>query len=350
MIEYHQYTAAQLRAWLQDGVVTDGLSEQVISRQRADAILHNPFLTDDFVVAVSATEGDRLIGFSAQFPDDLIRPEARTTCTTTLWVDPEYKGEFVSFELCRMMDASTNRYTIGINSVKASVLIDKLLGLKVMYAPRARFVMRHHLILQGWRSVGSMLLEPIRQFRQQWHFNRLNKLTKHLRVEWVDTVDSESYAFMASHSNNDRMLRSQDMYNWILHHPFVAEASSAEVRQHGAHFSSSVPLYRHKMAKVYAGTTLIGVYAYTVLATEVKMLWLYMDDNEQGRVLASLMQQVWQHRPDLFRSIYPCLTDFICRHRLALNMYQEQFSFSHPKEMNINDTLQLQGNDGDMFI
>ena len=156
-VKYHNHTAAEVRAWLYEGA-DNGLSEQVISKTRANAILHNPYIKDDMVIAVSAMDGDKVVGFTAMFPEHLVRPDVWLTCPTTLYAHPDYAGEFIGYYVSKALhDTADGRLVIGSDLAKETILIDKLLGLKADILPRKRIILRRTIPWDTMRHVLSSL-------------------------------------------------------------------------------------------------------------------------------------------------------------------------------------------------
>ena len=350
MIEYHQYTVRDVREWLYDGI-KNGLSEQIIAKSRADSIIHCPCVTDDSVVIVSATDGNKIVGYTAMFPEHWVKPDIWTSNATTLYADPEYAGEFIGYYVTKMLqEAAPNRYLIGTDTAQESVLIDKLLGSKADMLLRKRYVLNRKIAIHKLRNVFSLLLEPIRKCRQCATIRReLRKIPQGVEVEYINFIDNETYLFMLHHSENDMFLRSQEMLNWVLHYPFRIEAPQSRRKSSRCQFSSQSTLIRPFLAKVFIQNILVGVYMVVQRNDCINILLLYTENNSAQVVYRIILERVIEMHPNFLRSQYTKFNEYMEQNNIALKCYEEKFSFTRPKDMPIDIKKQQQGADGDMF-
>lgn len=349
-VKYHTYTVADVRAWLYDGA-KNGLSEQVISKVRANAIIHNPFAEDDMVIVVSATDGDKLVGYTAMFPDYLARPEVRLTVPTTLYADPEYADEFIGYNVTKLLhDTANGRMVIGTDMANEAALIDKLLGLKIERVDRRRYILNRSVQPHSLRSLGSFLLQPYRRYKQHCNISKfLNNVSKDTRVEYTDFVDYEAYQFIVAHSQNDMYLRSQEMLNWRLRYHFTVHAPLyARIVEQNIFPSHVYPQSRCNIVKVYKSNQLIGVFGLSE-GKDVSIALLYTDEVRAKDVYDVLLLQVLQVNPQRLFSQYNGLNRYIDSLGIDLKNYTDKFYYTHPAELPYTTDMQVHGMDGDML-
>lgn len=349
-IKYHNYTAADVKAWLFKGV-DNGLSEQVISKIRANAILHNPYLKDDMVIAVSATDGEKVVGFTAMFPEHLVRPDVWLTIPTTLYAHPDYAGEFIGYYVSKALHDTANcRLVIGTDLAKETILIDKLLGLKADTFPRKRIILHRSVHWDTLRHVLSSFVEPIRLWKQKHAISKVvQSIPSNLRLEYSSFVDAEMYDFIVQHSDNAMFLRSQEMLNWIMAYPFGVEAPLIKYVTNQNEFASQVSMRRRNLFKVFLKSVLIGICMIDSDVANANIRMLYVEEPYKNIVYAILLQHVVLHKSETLHSLYGDFNDYVTRNGVALKIYDEPLVFTHPESLIIDKDKKMQGIDGDMF-
>ncbi len=350
-VKYHTHTVADVRAWLYEGA-KNGLSEHVISKVRANAIIHNPFVEDDMVVVISATDGDRVVGYTAMFPDYLVRPDVKLTCPTTLYADPDYADEFIGYNVTKLLhDTAHGRLVIGSDIAKEAAVIDKLLGLKVEKINRRRYVLNRSIKIRTIRQLGSKIIEPYRRYVQKKQIKRMIcDISDYVQVEYTNFIDADAYRFIVDHSKNDLFLRTQEMLNWILRYPFCVKCASNVNLTNQNYFASQLIGYETQIVKVYENKELIGLYMLLYQGNAVSVKMIYTSDKYANEVYNVLLRDAMHTQPDFLYSQYVSLNKYIDSCSIYLKYYNESFIFTHPKELNYQSDLQLQGIDGDMFV
>ena len=350
MIDYKTYTAKDVRAWIDKGV-NNGLSENIISLTRANALVHCPCVKDDDVLVVSAKDGEKVVGFTAIFPEKLERPDLWIATGTTLWVNPSYANEFVGYNLVKQLwEAYPNHAVIGSDVMPAAAVIDKLLGATILKYERKAFVFRRSIEVHSLRNVGSFLLEPFRKCRQRRAIKQvLVSIPSDVRVRACETVDSETYEFVKAHSTNDTFLRSYKMLNWILRYPFMAENVVGNRAYLKKVFSDQISLYRNHWLQIFKDDVLIGVIMLAERNSNMIVKMLYTDEKHQEIIYALIIEVMLKSRTDQLFSLYPQLNAYIESHHVALRVNKSDIIFTYPKTMKFLMPFVLQGADGDMF-
>lgn len=356
MVEYKTYTKSDLRAWLCDGV-DNGLSEAIISHVRAWSLLHCPDAKDDDVMVVAAlasspnTSSPKIAGFTAIFPEHLVRPDMWISTGTTLWVEPEYADEFVGYELVkRLWEAYPHCAMIGSDVARPAAMIDKLLGAKIEKLERRRYILRRKIEVHSWRNLGSFILEPYRLYRQKQHIRVALRPLDDVRVEYCNHIDAEAYAFMVAHSEGDQMLRSRDMLNWWITYPFHVEAPKGVAYKTQNRFSGWIAECKQLILKVYADTELVGVTMLTMRNHDLHVSLLCTAEGKEEYTYHTIVTLTLHPSPitQIF-SIYADLNNYLDKINIELKQYRVPFLWTYAKSFPWNKGAQLQGSDGDMF-
>ena len=350
MVEYQTYRAKDVREWIEKGV-NNGLSENIISLTRANALAHCPGVKDEDVLVVSAKDGDKVVGFTAIFPEKLERPDMWIATGTTLWVNPDYSDEFVGYNLVqRLWGAYPDYAVIGSEVSPAAAVIDKLLGAAILKYERKAFVFRRSIEVHSFRNFASLLLEPFRKCRQRKALKRvLASIPSSIRVRACETIDAETYAFIQTHSSNDTFLRSREMLNWILRYPFSVENPMIDRAMKSMSFFDQIAKFRNQFLHIYADDALVGVVLLAERNSAMHVKMLYTDDAHQEAVYALIVEAMLKSGAEQLFSLYMQLNAYIESHRVALRANNAELIFTYPKLLKSLTTLVLQGAEGDMF-
>lgn len=350
MIEYHQHTAKDVRAWLENGA-KNGLSEDIISRTRANALAHCPCVKDNDVLVVSAKDGEMVVGFTAIFPEKLERPDMWIATGTTLWVNPDYADEFVGYNLVQCLWGSYPEYAvIGSEVSPAAAVIDKLLGAAILKYERKAFVLRRSIEVHSLRNVASLLLEPFRKCRQRKAIKQvLSSIPSNIRVRACETIDAETYAFIQAHSTNDTFLRSREMMNWILRYPFSVENPLMARAKKSMQFSDQIVKFCNRFLHIYADDALVGVVLLAERNRAMHVKILYTDDAHQEAIFALIVEAMLHSGAEQLYSLYPQLNAYLESQQVALRANKAELIFTYPKSLKSLTPFVLQGADGDMF-
>lgn len=351
MIEYHQHTAKDVRAWLDKGV-NNGLSENIISRTRANALAHCPCVKDEDVLVVSAKDGEKVVGFTAIFPEKLERPDMWIATGTTLWVDPNYGDDFVGYNLVQRLWQSYPDYAvIGSDVAKPAALIDKLLGAKILKYERSAFVFNRKVGVRSLRNFASLLIEPFRKYRQLKAILRVvASIPQTIRVSACDVIAAEAYAFIKEHSITDTFLRSRDMLNWILRYPFSVENPLIARAKKSMQFSDQASSFGNKLLQIYDANQLVGIVLLGLRGKDMHVKMLYTEEQHREIVFALIVEAMLHTSAEQLWSLYPALNAFITSKGVSLKTYNRDFLFTYPKSLKSLEPMVLQAFDGDMFV
>ena len=349
-IQYHTYTVADLKAWIMRGE-NNGLSERIISLPRANALMHCPYVKDDDDVVVAAMDGDTIVGYTAIFPEHLLRPDMWIATGTTLWVNPNYADDFVGYHLVERLWQSYPQYSvIGSDVARPAAMIDKLLGASILKYERHRFVFRRNIQVHSLRNLASKLLEPYRTYHQRRALGRvMAMIPSNIRVIARDIVDAEAYDFICAHSESDTFVRSREMLNWILRYPFSVENSLVKYTVKSNAFSDQVVSSSNQFLQIYLADTLIGIVMLGSRGNDMHVKMLYTDASHSEVVYALIVKVMMNSCAEQLYTLYPELTAFIVSHHVALRHTVQPLLFTYPKSIKCLAPFVLQGIDGDMF-
>ena len=350
-VQYKIFNRADVRDWIYFGK-SNGLSESIISLTRANALLHCPDVKDDDTLVIAAVDGERVVGFTAIFPEHLVRPDKWIATGTTLWVDPQYADEFIGFNLVQRLWQSYPQYSvIGFDVARPAAMIDKLLGASIAKYERYAFVFNRNITVRTLRNIGSLLIEPFRKYYQKKAISyAISTIPTTCSVVARDTIDAEAYKFITQHSNSDTFLRSQEILNWILRYPFSVENPLLSLYVKNNAFADQTSSSSNHCLQIYDGVILVGVVLLGIRYHDVHVKMLYTDDSHREIAYACIIKLMQRYHLERLYSIYSGLNDYIISHKLALRDNKHNFLITYPKEFKCLEPLVLQGIDGDMFV
>lgn len=350
-IKYNTYNAKKVREWIDDGA-QNGLSEQIISVTRANALAHCPYVKDDDVLVISAKDGEKVVGYTAIFPEKLERPNMWIATGTTLWVDPNYRDDFVGYNLVQRLWQSYPDYAvIGSDVAKPAALIDKLLGAKILKYERSAFVFSRKVEVHSLRNFASLLIEPFRKYRQRKAIQRVVAFIPNtIRVSARDVIDAEAYAFIKENSTSDTCLRSRDMLNWILRYPFSAENPLLHRALKTNRFSGQASSFGNKLLQIYDANQLVGIVLLCLRGKDMHVKMLYTEEQHREIVFALIVETMLHTSAEQLWSLYPALNAFITSKGVSLKTYNRDLLFTYPKSLKSLEPMVLQAFDGDMFV
>lgn len=350
-IQYHSYTAKDLKAWILRGE-NNGLSERIISLTRANALMHSPYVKDDDVLVISAMDGDVVVGYTAIFSEHLERPDLWIATGTTLWVNPDYADDFVGYNLVQRLWQSYPQYSvIGSDVSRPAAMIDKLLGACILKYERHKFIFRRYIRVHSLRNLTSKILEPYRKYQQRKAISRvLAMIPSNIRVITRDTIDAEAYDFISAHSESYTFLRSREMLNWILRYPFSVENTLMKYAVKSNEFSDQMASSSNQLFQIYMADKLIGIVMLGCRDNDMHVKMLYVDKAYQEVIFALIVETMFRSHAGQLFSHYPLLNEFVASHNIALRDIVQQFLFTYPEQLKSLEPFIIQGIDGDMFV
>lgn len=343
------FTIADLRDWLIDNK-DNGISEYVIDPCRAFAWINNPCALDaDPALVVVYDENHCPIGYTGAFAEDCAEGniQGRIFWGSTEWIEPAYRGKGIAATMMH-----TIKETVGYDnyfasdSSEASVRLDMKQGSRVQYFQRIRYKLSSK---ESFKSRCMSFYTACSNIKSLNKIKRKNSFTN----QYITCVDGETYGFIKSHSDNDLFLRKQEMLNWMLHYPFMKSVGEdGRSEKDLCEFGSSVSHYSIEAVKVSLDGVLIGVYIVSQTDKTRTLRYVYYEEEYKDNVFASVAANLLKKGTQEIRFFSTPLHQYMVNHsimRLNKKSIYNQVAFTTPNGFVFDNTLCLQGGDGDMF-
>ena len=353
-IRLELFSVQEVRHWLLTGNAERGLSESVIAKQRAYAIVNNPYATDDLKIISALFVDDHIVAYTYLFPD-LIRIQDQDGSfyerliywNTALYCDPLYEGRGYAFIVIGQFCELYGEDYFDLDAAEASVENLKFAGLKVDYIQQ--YALSNKSIRQkGIKSFLARLKERvilILKSREQELLRTIRSCS--YRLEYVNYVDAATYQFIGQHSENNLFLRSQQMFNWILSTPFMHSCLLLHRVQRQTVFSSDRQYFSFHGVKVWSDDQLVGFYLFSDSNEVWYLNYLYYTKEFEADVFNSIAEHIlFAKRPKVITSC-----EDLWRYLSSYNLYSKSIvfnkSFAYPSTFQYTDSQHIQAGDGD---
>lgn len=339
------FTVRQVRDWLEHGVTERGLSEKLIARTRAWAIVSNPYATDDLNIISAIFVNNEVAAYTYLFPD--MQGEQRIYWNTTLYCAPKYEGKAYAAIVIRQFCELYGEHYFDLDAAQASIANLKFCGLNVDYVPL--YILSNKAISSsGFRAKIARIAERLLSLKS----NRKKDLLKDIhsatyRLNYTSFVDDKVYAFIQSHSWNDVFLRSKEIFNWILRTPFMQDTPLACRASKDTEFTDMRGRFRLYGIEVYNAELLIAFYILKVSDTAIDVCYLYYAEEKQRDVFLSIAEHVLYFNRALFTTANKQLWSFIGAYKIYTKCGQRLKSFSYPNGFMYDKSKTFQAGDGD---
>ncbi len=347
------FTIADLKAWILDGHLKEGLSEKIITSTRAYSFINNPYVTDDMPVVSALYVGDELAAYTAAFPEKLVKPDCLTHWFNSLYVSPSYEGKgYALFVLGSLMECYGDDPVFDLDAVPTSVEILSYLGLKAgtfdQYVFRKKSIDRHSL-----KGKLAYTYDGIHRYVRS--HRSIDALRKKIQVapytiQYENYIDHEAYAFIERHAEGDAFLRTRASLNWMLRFPFVHESPLLKREKEDILFTSSKEWQRYLVVKVSVRNRLVGVYVLCDSSTKLSLLQVYYDKQSQEYVLLSLAEHILNLGNARFSTTDSSVAEFVKSNQLFPVSDTIATSICYPDSYESVCGCSVQGGDGDMFL
>ena len=339
------FTVQQVRQWLKTGKGERGLSDEVIPRTRAWAIINGPYAQEDDPVVVAIFVNDKIAAHVLTFPE-LIKGE-RYWWFPDLWCAPEHEGKGYSLivigTIVEMFGAD---HCLDKWGAPEAVNVFQYLGLKTTYLPR--YVLGASI---DKTTTKGKLVHLVRTIQKYLHrlVERPHK-RENYSLRYMSFIDTETYGFIKDHRNDDYILHAQEFMNWVLQYPFSIAAPMIERVENVLLFAAAeTPDTQLYAVSVYNEREIIGFYLLKRLKKKLHVLYLYYDSVHRTQVFASIRDHI------LRLSMEQCYTENIdLANYLKQQIYfpkcsQMDVSFTYPSSMTQPTAGNVQYGDGDCF-
>lgn len=343
MPELKLYTVTDIREWLVNNKLVEGLSEQVIAPTRAWAIIHNPYVKEEDAIVAAIFDDGELAAYTASFPDML--DGKRVWWCSTLYCYPQFAGRgYGMIVVGSLMEAHEPDLTYDRWAAKETVEILNHFGYQTTYTKR------YHLSDKkiNTSSLKGKLAYCVQELKKYMHpWPKASKVDYTLR--YASYIDGEAYAFMQVHRGNDLWLREQDLMNWILRYPFRQECTLLNKTKNDTIFSSYVDSFEYKVIKVFKGERLMGVYILQMSGKNLAVEYLYYAEEYRDCVFLSIVDHILTLNPKQVILENKELLNYVQQRLYFPKMEEELVSLSLPVNQPILTNFTLQLGDGDSF-
>lgn len=340
------FTVRQVRDWLEQGVAERGLSEEIIPRTRAWAIVHNPYVNDDDLVVVAIFVDDKIAAHVSTYPE-LINRERYWTFPG-LWCAPQYRGRGYSMIVMGVIVEQYGAdYCIDKWAAPEVVEIFKYFGLNTIYVPRyilgvdiKRDTIKGklaHIVRSTQRVLHRFIERPLKQ--------------ESYALRYLPYIDDITYRFILMHNNGDYFQHEREFLNWILHYPMTISAPLMERVKGIFPFSpSETPHSQYYAVQVFDGDAIIGFYIMKRKENSLHVLYLYYDETYKKQVFASIRDHVKCFKIGQCVTENQDLANFLKEQIYFPRCTTVQISLTIPSSMQLPSLGKIQYGDCDNFM
>lgn len=342
------FKAKEVRDWLWHNRPLEGYSNRILSPDRANAILHNPYILDDDPIASAVFEDDKMVACTAAFPD-LISGQ-KVWWFTTLWCHPDCRGKGYALIAvgCLAEEYGEGNY-FDMWGAAETVEIFKFLGLKNTFVSEYIFEQKN-IVKDTFK--GKLLYHY-----ENWKAaNRLRRsgikkkvtLTKY-RLMYTSFIDDNTYSFIQDHREKDIWQREQPMLNWIMEYSYRHWAPLYGRDYWTGYFAGKSSRFWKSGVKIFVDGKLQGYYYISDSDRSLSIKYLYYNEKYEEQVFASIAEHIIKLKNNNFSTRDPRLAQYISGSKIFWNEREERISFSYPESFNIIKDAVSQGGDGDGF-
>lgn len=215
-----------------------------ISKHRLIAHSKNPNSDDNDIVLLLAYVNNELLGYMGVFIDKIIvdGSEKKIGWLSTWWVHPKTKGTGIGREILNSM-YNENNGQIGISQFTASAkrVYDKSgyfttlktnIGIKAVLRSNLSFVIPALFPRLKWLSYFLQFLDrffnSLINFKLLLQRQSIKKRLKNVRIEYMNSIDSQAQELIQRFSQNDISHKSPEFFEWLKAYQWVQTATLLE--------------------------------------------------------------------------------------------------------------------------
>ena len=347
-VDLRLYTVAQLKDWLFHNHMVEGLSETLIDKSRAYALVTNPFVTNDMSLVSALFVDGKVAAYTYAFPDRMEKPQGRTIFwNTTLYVNPRYEGRGYAYCVIAAICELYGEDYFDLDAAEASVENLRYQGLTVTYLPQ--YILRQKASRsRGWKASIARSWERLQEYLHSKERELRRQLSQSdYRLQYVSFVDDETYTFIKAHAEGDLFLRRQETFNWILQHPFMQESPLRRRVRRRCRFSSAEPTFKMYGIVVRKQDKTVGFVVLRASQDEWAVKYIYYDESAHEDVFLAVTEHLLEQRKVVFCTADKRLHDFVAKYRMyaASEVYQK--SFAYPSGFEYDGNQRVQAGEGD---
>lgn len=345
MPELKLYTIAQLRAWVMHNNAVEGLSEEIISHARAWALVHNPYVKDEDPVVAAIFVDEENAAYCSAFPE--LIGENRYWWFCGLWCNPKYQGNgYGLIVIGSLAEEYGAEFCLDRWGAEETVEIFTYLGHKTVYTTRYHVGPTIHR-----NSTKEKIVYGIRQLQTKIcrFFKRYEYEDYALR--YLSNIDDATYDFICAHSSRDYLKHTQEYLNWGLHYPFTISAPMMDRVMNKMPFAQAeLPDTQTYAVQVIEGKNIIGIYIMKRKEDSLHVLYLFYDNEHQGKVFASIRDHILRMQSIQCVTENRALADYLRKNVYFSKFTTSEISCSYPKAMPKPEEGSVQYGDGDCFV
>lgn len=347
-VELRLYTAAQLKDWLLLGHIAEGLSDELIDRTRAYALVNNPFVSDEMVLVSALFVDGELAAYTYVFPDRMERPFGRTLYfATALHVKPKYEGRGYAYCVVAAICELYGDDYLDLDAAEATVEVMRYQGMKVRYLPQ--YVLRQKAI--SGNSIKARIARVweylCRNQRSKEALLRKQLAQSDYELQYVNYLDDATYAFIKEHACGDLLLRRRETFDWILQHPLMQESPLRTRVRSRCWFASAMTVFRLYGVVVRKHGTMVGFVILRASQHEWAVKYIYYDPAAARDVFLAVTEHLLAKPKAVFTTANRLLHVFVAQYGLFACDEVYQKSFAYPSNFNHDETLEVQAGEGD---
>ncbi|MBU3658443.1 MAG: GNAT family N-acetyltransferase [Flavobacteriales bacterium] len=264
----------------------------IISKQRLIALQNNPNAEDDDIVLILAMEEETIIGYMGLFVDyiTLNGVTQKMGWITTWWV--KYKGTGIGKDLMNeMFDANKGLIAVSqFNSNSGRVFEKSGNYIDIVNTNGYSFALRSNiqeLLISKFKLLDKVhfipnLINSVLSIYSSIKINKFLNSNKNLEftVEYLKTIDSDSFEFINKHNANHISKKSKEFYNWLLGYYWVLKAPLLE-KTNKSKYAFSMYDYDFDISfiKIIKKNEIVGILVLQKRNSKVKVLFAYYNEN-----------------------------------------------------------------------
>lgn len=348
MFELKLFTVKDLQNWLYGANPTKGLSNRIISQQRAWAIIHNPYVFESDTVLASIFVDGEIAAYSAAFPEKSVTfGDKRFWWITTLFCEKKFEGRGLGIvAIGAFIELYGKDFCFDADGAPETIGIFSYFGHQTEYF--SQYFLRQKRFANTIKGKFlSFINRKERLKRISFFESKISSLKYSLK--YTSFVSGNSYEFILNKSDGDVWLRSQSTLNWILGYPFMQPGLVQERVTLDLFFTSNIKSYLLYAVEVYADHGLVGLYIVRDSVWNFAIPYLYFDEVFKNEVYSSVAENYLRSGNKCFTTMSKELSDFMMDNGIFDVVDKEEKSFSYPVSFKArNKKMQL--GDGDMFV
>lgn len=345
MPELKLFTIAQLRDWVMHNNATVGLSDIIISRARAWAIINNPYVCEEDPVVAAIFVDNVNVAYTTAFPEQI--DGRRYWWFSALWCDSKYQGNgYGLIVIGSLAEVYGIEFCLDRWGAKETVEIFTYLGHNTVYT--TRYICGVNV--QRTTMKGKCIYQ-IRKLQTKWH--RAFDVHPHedYALRYMSYIDDETYSFIKLHNEFEHLHHTQAFLNWGVQYSYTQSAPLIGRVMNKMPFSQSELQDSQSYAvKVIKDDMIIGFYIMKKKEEGLHILYLYFDDAYKNQVFASIRDHINCLHIERCITENKALAEYLRRHIYFPKYSEAQVSFSYPATMPEPQAGHIQYGDGDCFV